>query len=73
MILKRLKEFFKSGDEKELAKAEENFDDHMAEVEGDIADLAKLETHVRKEFDGMKGDVAKLRHEVDEVVGDKAA
>lgn len=72
-MLERLKLLFKSKDDKELDAAETDFDDRMAEVEGDIADLTKLEKHVREEFDEINGDIKDMSEEIDEVVEKKPA
>jgi hypothetical protein len=67
-IRERISKLLTSEDEQKLVAAESDFDDRMAEVEGDIADLTKLEKHVREEFDEINGDIKDMSEEIDEVV-----
>ena len=68
----KIKEFFRSEDDRKLDEAQKNFDALMVEVDKDTADLAKLEERVRDEIDGIEGGVKNIRERVDGVVGDKA-
>lgn len=62
-MLKKLREklraLFTSKDEQKLIAAESDFDKLMKKVDDDELDLAKLENHVREEFDEIGGDVEK--------------
>ena len=67
-----LKQLFKTKDEKKLDEATEEFDVLMA-VEEDEVDLAKLDGHVRAEFEEINEQVEKDKKGVDDAVDKKAA
>lgn len=71
MIVGKLKNMFRTKDEKELSVVENDFDELMTKVDEDEMDLVKLEKHVRKEFDEIKEDIQSLGKDVDEVVDKK--
>ena len=63
-MLKSFKELLRSKDDKELILAEENFDELMKLVEEDEIDLAKLEKHVREEFEDIKEDMEEMSEKI---------
>lgn len=71
-MIAKLKQLFKTKDEKKLDEATEEFDVLMA-VEEDEVDLAKLDGHVRAEFEEINEQVKIDKEGVDKAVGKKAA
>ena len=72
-MFKKLTTILKSKDEKELASAEEHFDELMGRVDEDQQDLSKLEHHMREEWDKISQEVKGVEKDVDEVLKDEVA
>lgn len=72
-MIAKLKQLFKTKDEKKLDEATEEFDVLMDAVEKDEVDLANLDGHVRAELDETNKKVEEDIRGVDDAVDKKAA